>query len=504
MQAIISWIIARPLRITGLLLLIFAIAFVLRIEKPEPKEIVMEPVLPRVSLISSSEYSGEKSISTIGSVRAVSEAKVTTERAGRVTAVNVTLGQSVSAGTVLLTLENEAEQASVLQAEGAYQGAKAAASQTNLTISEANTNLTAVKKSAITTVQSAYNTVNGVIFNNVDRFYTQPNTPLPGLNIGGRGYRSELDKERVAYQSILPAWQERIAGLTPEDNIEVELQLSKETVERTIKFIDVFIFVFEGSTNDSYLEYKQQFTTVRESLIALSARLDGAQNSVKQATDALKRAEVIATGSESSVADAQVTQALAGLRLAQSNLNKTILRTPISGTISKLDVKKGDFVSVYQMVVEVTNQSGKEVITYVSTADVVGLPVGTKVTIDGSSTGIVSAVSPAVDSGTGKVEVRISTNSDQIRIGDTVRVFKLVEDDKTDTTEVRVPLSAVKFEATNGYVLMLSDEKLTERPVVIGEIKGESVVIKEGLQSDEMIVSDARGLQAGMKVVIGE
>src|SRR5690606_37802845 len=49
--------------------------------------------------------------STIGTVRAVSEARLQTESAGRVSAVHVSIGDRVAAGTVLARIENTREQA---------------------------------------------------------------------------------------------------------------------------------------------------------------------------------------------------------------------------------------------------------------------------------------------------------------------------------------------------------------------------------------------------------
>ena len=62
---------------------------------------------------------------TVGTVEAVSEAKLQTEAGGRITSVSVKIGDTVPAGKVLATIENQSEQASLLQAQGAYEAAVA-------------------------------------------------------------------------------------------------------------------------------------------------------------------------------------------------------------------------------------------------------------------------------------------------------------------------------------------------------------------------------------------
>jgi len=199
-----------------------------------------------VSLTTSSEFAGGQSLSLIGSVRAFTEAKITSEKSGRVTGVNVNLGQQVSAGTILMTLENASERASVLQAEGVYEAAQAAAAQTNFGTSEAETRLFNARLSAINTVRSAYTTANSVVVSNIDNYFSNPNSTIPGLRVGGQGRTPDLNNERVAYQDLLPEWNRRVDSVTPDEPDLLEmLSYSRANVQRTIAFLDIFLFVFD-------------------------------------------------------------------------------------------------------------------------------------------------------------------------------------------------------------------------------------------------------------------
>ena len=82
---------------------------------------------PTVSLMSIGELSGTgSSIGIVGSVRSVTEASILSESGGTVKAISTSVGKTVGAGSVLASLDNASQRASVLQAEGAYEAALAA------------------------------------------------------------------------------------------------------------------------------------------------------------------------------------------------------------------------------------------------------------------------------------------------------------------------------------------------------------------------------------------
>ncbi len=456
---------------------------------------------PVVQLITAQEFAGTQALSLVGTARAFSEANITSERAGRVVFVNVTLGQRISAGAVIGSTENAAERATVLQAEGVYEAALAAASQTKFGVSEAETRLASARETVITSVRSAYTTTNSVVVSNIDKFFAQPNSPLPGLRVGGRGYTMDLNNERVAYQDILPTWQARVDSLTLSSDLSSEFVYAKENVERTIAMIDIFLYIFDQQSDDEYVADEVTFTNLRTTLIGTLSSMEAAKSGLATANDAFARATATATGGDASAADAQVKQALGALRAAEANLGKTIFRSPISGTVNSLSVRPGDFVSLFAPVATIANNAALEIVTYISDNERNFLTVGDTVMINDGVEGRVTQIAPAVDSATGKTEVRIAAEGTDVTNGDTVRITKEVADASADTLDiVTVPLSAVKFEIENGFVFVVVDGKIEARPITLGVVRGGAVEILEGLTASEPFVKDARGLQAGTGV----
>jgi multidrug efflux pump subunit AcrA (membrane-fusion protein) len=159
--------------------------------------------LPLVELTSARKFSGEGSISLIGSVRAFSETALTAEASGRITSVPVALGDSVFAGQVIATIENASEQAAVLQAEGAYEAALASANQNP---SGANSNRLENKKDELISVmKKAYVSSDNIIRSTVDLFIDEPNSRFPEFSKSLSDYflRQDINAQRRVVQDIL-------------------------------------------------------------------------------------------------------------------------------------------------------------------------------------------------------------------------------------------------------------------------------------------------------------
>jgi RND family efflux transporter MFP subunit len=507
----------HPIKSAILITLVAALVLFL-INRPTTDPAVADETksTPEVTLNTAQGFAGGDSVSLLGNVRAFTQAAVTTERAGRVVRVNVTLGQTVRAGQVLATLENAAESASVVQAEGAYDAAVAAKAQAlaadsrdSLGVDESQNTLTSARNAAVNAYKSAYTTVNGVVLNSIDPFFSSPNAMVPGLRIAGYGQTNYLNNERVAYQTLLPDWQRSANTLTVNGNLGTALMEAIANVDRTVDLIDTFIVLFNRADSGRYTDAELQtfstnFTSLRSSLLGSKSAIEAAQVGLKSAKDTETRANISTSVSSVPAADAQIKQALGSLRAAQANYAKTILRTPISGTINSLNINSGDFINSFVQVAEVANNNALEIVTFISDKEREVLSVGEVVTIENEYEGRITQIAPAIDSATKKTEVRIATENTNIKNGETVTISKDIAASATKSTVVNVPLTAVKFEIKDGFVFDVVDGTLQQKPVQLGTIRGDSVEITEGLSLTDTFVVDARGLVVGTEVTVAQ
>ena len=469
-----------------------------------PVETKAEVVVKSIrSIISNSSFTA------VGSVSAVSEAKLQLEAGGRITAVQAALGNTVYAGSIIARAENAAESATLLQAQGAYEAAVAGAAQGNIGKDEARNALTAAQNAAVTTYKNAYTSVSGVVFVSLDQFYANPNSQVPGIRIGTADVQFQ-NAERVKLKTILPAWQVKTLTVNAAGDILKPLAEAETVTKQVLAMVDDFIKAFnKAEPNSQYTEadYRALVVTfggVRGQLVSILASIDGARSGLSAAEDTVNRAQIAGSGNTVSSADAQVKIALGSLRAAQANFERTLVRTPITGVVNALYVKTGEYAAPGLPAAIIANKTnGLEISTSVSQEDSVKLAVGDVVTIDSSATGTIAAIAGAIDPTTGKVALKVSVgDTTTLKNGSTVLVSFTAKSTKVDIVLI-VPLSAIKMTGSGPVVFTIGENNtLTALPVVLGAILSENVTITSGVTLDSTIVVDARGKKAGEVVTV--
>jgi multidrug efflux pump subunit AcrA (membrane-fusion protein) len=450
--------------------------------------------------------SGSQSTEIIGSVSARTQADLQSEVGGRITSVNVSLGQTVAAGQVIATFENAAARASVLQAEGAYDAAKVSAAQSDIGVREAEASLADAVRAVAIASNSAYGTTFGVLNNTIDQYFSGPNTAYPGVRVS-TGETTLIRNERITLQDTLEQWYEQQNASVPNSTLYANLSFAKGEVERVLKLNDIILQALSAERGDSTLDQsvlesqKAGLTASRVQLIAAKNSLESASSNLKSAEEGLSRSKLASSGGNTSLADAQLKQALGSLRAAQANLAKSIVRTPIAGQVNSLSVKTGDFVGAFSPVAKIANNQGLEITAFIGLAEIELLNIGSELLVENAGTGTVTNISPALDPATGKIEIRIAVSGDKLKNGDSVRVF--LNQNTVDTKKaIQLPLSAVKFDGSQGYVFQVVDEKLSVTNIELGAIRGDRVDVVSGIEESSEIVVDARGLAAGAEVTV--
>lgn len=434
------------------------------------------------------------SASFVGTVRAISEAEIQSEVSGRITSVNVQAGDFVSAGTVLATIENTAQQAALLQAEGAYEAALAAAAQSEVSLEDA-------QNAAISAYRTAYTSAYGVVLTSVDQFFSDPNSRLvPGLRISTDGNSTYLNNTRRDLTGIFEKWRQDANGLDASDNLVAYLNEAEQYTRTIIQMVDVFIAAVSSADPDDTLD-GVSFSSFASDLTAARATLNGILTSLANAEENLNRARIGGTqNTDVSLANAQVKQALGALRSAQANYEKTIFRSPISGTVNSLQVNVGDFISAFTQIAEVANNDALQVSIFAGESDLAQFSLGKSVTINNTVLGTVTSIAPAVDAVTQKTEIKIAAESAELTNGSTVTIRIDTTKEPQNNGPMKVPLTAVRFTAEDGFIFTVENGELVEHPVIVGDILGSLVVLESGIEADTVFVLDARGLTAGQNV----
>ena len=508
LQKFYGWYGKRTVHIVLAIVVLLLGYIIFQFLSPDAVVVVEEAPKSVVEVSTSGALQSDSTLQVIGVVEAKTQAKLQAEAGGRIVTLNVTLGQTVTPGMIIAQLENASERASLLQAEGFYEATKAGSAQSEISVTEAETRLEGALDATRATNQAAYTTLSDVLLNTVDNFYSGANSGLIGLKINGRGQTAFLNEERIAFREILTNWNKDTAVGNQTPAIINRIVDSRADVRRALNLIDTFIPLITDSANTSSFSDQEievlaaELSNSRARLVAVVSSLDAVENTVKDAVDGLAKAKLGASGGTTSASDAQVKQALGSLRAAQANFEKTIVRSPITGTVNQLSVRAGDFVVPGMPIAEVANNNGLEVTTYLAGNESNKLAVGDVVTLGDNASGTVTNISPAVDVATGKIEVRIGVTAGDLKAGDTVKVMssKVATSDKQ---EIIIPLSAIKLGTNNAFVFIVNAEsKLEAKEVVLGPVSGDRVIVRSGIDLDTPIVLDVRGLKAGEGVVV--
>ena len=461
-----------------------------------------------VSLLSVADVSSGEPVTVIGEIRSVSEASVAPDSSGRVTGVYRAIGDYVSAGAVIAEIENASQKAAVAQAEAALDRAKSGSTISGISVE------TAVRN-AETARQSAYAAITDAVTRKADATFSNPNgaAPLFFISLSDSQLKNTLESERLAMGVILKRQDAARNAILSRSELLAELDRTAAETEDVRKFLSHLVAALSGAiatgsvTEAQISAYEADSSAALASVTALQGSLTAAQANIRTAEEALTQGR---SGESADVALAQ-----ASLDAAKAVLEKTIVRAPISGTISSITLEKGNFAAGGMPAVRIVNVAGLEAVAYLSERDLPRISAGASARISGSADGRVTRIAPALDPVTKKAEVRIAilktdANANRFVAGQSATI-EITPVRRDNDTAVYIPISAVKITPDGAVVFIVSKSEsdstsgvLVSVPITVGTLAGEKVEITSGLTLDSVIVEDARGLKDGQSVIIKE
>lgn len=248
---------------------------------------------------------------------------------------------------------------------------------------------------------------------------------------------------------------------------------------------------------------------------AFNAAAQSAEASLVAARSAHERAQRLSD--QGIIARKDLEQAAAELARAQSEAvaakrmrDLAILRSPISGVVTRVNATLGAAVDVTQPLVEVADPSALDIIASVTPTEAARIRTGATVTIAAGQSGAgealgsgrVADVAGTVDSVTRSVAVRIELPGARraLRIGETVfaRIAVAVR-----PNAITIPAEALVPEGEGFKVFVVDAAGVAhQRPVTVGARADSLAEITAGLTAGEKVVTyGAYGVDDSVKVV---
>lgn len=202
--------------------------------------------------------------------------------------------------------------------------------------------------------------------------------------------------------------------------------------------------------------------------------------------------------------------ARARVSLARKAVADTVVRAPFTGVVGQRLVSVGDYVSRGTKVASVMRTNPLRVELTVPEQYSAGVAIGRAVSLEVDAfpnqkfTGQVRYVSPALqtDSRSLIVEAVVPNENGQLRPGS----FATAQIEQASSSPgVLVPASAVRTLAGTSRVFVVSDDKVEERIVTVGQQVGDRLEIASGLKAGEKVATtNVTQLADGMRVGEGK
>ncbi|MDH5541037.1 MAG: efflux RND transporter periplasmic adaptor subunit [Rhizobacter sp.] len=252
-------------------------------------------------------------------------------------------------------------------------------------------------------------------------------------------------------------------------------------------------------------EFDWKLRQAEQAASATQAQLDMARRTLENNRALVAQGFISATGLEASVSNEAMLQAnlqaaLANVELARKARADSTLVAPIDGLVAQRLVQPGERVSVDARVLELVDLSRLELEAAIAAEDVTALKVGQPATlrVDGIAEPIkakVARINPSAQAGSRSIVTYLAIDPHPaLRQGLFARGIIELE----RTTAFSVPLSAVRTDQAQPYVLQVQDNQARLHSVQLGmrgEVDGQAwVEIRAGLSEGAQVLAGSAGL----------
>ncbi|APB69319.1 efflux RND transporter periplasmic adaptor subunit [Paenibacillus peoriae] len=389
----------------------------------------------------------------IGSFAPKETAQVSPKISGKIQSINLTVGQKVSKGDTLFTIDQKDLQDAIKQSQESYQVALA--------------NLKQAESGAAQSVQQAESSVDQAKSALVqqDNTITQAQTSLVDAQSSVRDAQNTLNRNQQLFS----------AGALSQSELE-----------------------------QSQIAHRRALTAVENAQITLhnaQTSKESAQTTYSNAQKSLRLAQQ-KTGID--VARASVNQAKSSLDTARSQLVDSVVKAPISGTISVVTGTQGQMVSAQSAVATIANTNPIIAKVNVSESELLKLQVGSSVTVgvdslDKRIEARVSAVNPVMDNDLKAypVEISVPNGSGELKSGMVVTVYMKSEAPKN----ILVSQDAITEQAGKKYAYVVEGTVAKRVEVQTGQESAKQIEVTKGLaEGQNVVVKGVSLLTDGAKI----
>ncbi len=441
-----------------------------------------------------------------GQAKSVMSADLAFEKAGRVAFVGAQVGEEVSKGEVLARLDQTEVSAEL--------------SRANANLNEGLVRLQEIKRTSsgsfsdarlalVDRIQDSYVKTDDAIRNNVDQFFKNPRTSTTYIDFsfidGNTVYtfplsadiKADISNKRYSLEIALQKWNSNLLNIYNAEDLSPFIEEAKVVLNQARSFLDDVSKAANLLTAPEF-QYETTINGYKASVALARTSVSTAISNFNLALEKYNSAprEIENGGFEAVLAqEARVAQLRAQVEAIEAQMEKLVLRSPISGVVSKQDAKLGEIISPNVNLVSVISAGEMEIEANVSEVNIGKIAIGNKTTIvfdafpERDFGGEIFFIDPAETLVDGvvnyKVKIKLDGSPAEIKSGLTADIK--IESEKKEGV-LTVPQFAVFERDGKKFVQKVENGNIIETEVSVGLVGSQGYLeILEGLGEGDIV-----------------
>lgn len=478
-------------------------------------------------------------VSASGKVESPIKIDLRFKNSGKIAAINVKVGENVSAGQLLAKQDTAQLDAQVSEMQAGIDVSKAkldqlrsGASPEDIAIAEASAanaatsaanarqSLDDAKQNFVDKLQDAYTKADDAVRNKSDQLFSDPRASDPQLifTFSDSQLENDVESERMMIESTISKWAGSLIGISAQSDLPAASADADKNIGQIKAFLDKMALIVNALAPDSGIsqtsidKWKNDISAARTNINAAVSGLSAAEENfnakkagVKTADGNLKIAQkqlalkkAPARSSDIAVYKAQISQAEASLKKTQAQRDDLMIFAPSPGAVTEINGEVGEIIGSNANIISLASDGALQIKLNVTEDNIVNVQVGQEARIAFDAierqefAGKVAAIDPAETVIGGAVYYRtivIFNEADgRVRQGMTANVWI-----KTAVSEnaLFVPASAVQDKDGKKIIQIFDGKRAEEKEAVVG--------IKNNIGMIEVI----SGLAEGEQTIIG-
>ncbi len=329
-------------------------------------------------------------VSVTGKILPVEKADLAFEKSGVIAKINVKVGDRISKGKVIASLENAGEVASLASAQAKLDDLVRGLRPEELGVEKSKVDSASIalenaKQDALNAVRSGYVQVQGAVNNYLDVFFDNPQSVNPTINIStqSQALQYSINNKRLVVSDTLKVWKDLVDSANSTNNIAVLISRAGDYLSIIKSFTgDLSTIVNNLSPVSSGMSQTAIDALVSSMNSGLSAEnqaitsVTGAKTNLENAIASYEQANNNFILKNAGSSQQSINAQSATVASYKAELEKSRIVAPVDGLITKVEPSVGEFVSPGNVVFSIQSDGIYKIEAFVAESDIARIVIG--------------------------------------------------------------------------------------------------------------------------------